>query len=244
MDILLVNAPYTVKIRPLCERIGLGYIAAVLRRNGYRVTILDLPLMGMEIKKTVKHVRAGKYSLIGVSIPFEEEFPLALKLLRQLRKVDAGAHITVGGHFPTFAHASLLHDFNEIDSVVRGEGEYTMLNLASALESRADLRTIPGLSFREDGNVAINPPRPLVENLDSLPFPARDTLVYSLRQDGVASVVGSRGCYGNCSFCSVNAFYRSAPGKSWRGRTTQNILSEIETLIEGWGVKEIGFEDD
>jgi radical SAM superfamily enzyme YgiQ (UPF0313 family) len=92
--------------------------------------------------------------------------------------------------------------------------------------------------------VVVNRPRRLIADLDQLPFQARDTLSEVMRRGGFASVITSRGCYGNCSFCSVNAFYARAPGSKWRFRSPEHVGREVEWLADRWGVEVFVFNDD
>jgi anaerobic magnesium-protoporphyrin IX monomethyl ester cyclase len=128
--------------------------------------------------------------------------------------------------------------------VVRGEGEYALLDLVQALNGGDTWTGIPNIAWCADGQITINQPRPLIADLDSLPFQSRDTLPEVVRRGGPAAIITSRGCYGNCTFCSVNAFYKIAPGHSWRGRSPAHIVDEIEWLVATWGANIFVFNDD
>lgn len=132
--------------------------------------------------------------------------------------------------------------FNKnIDSVIRHEGEITLLELINNLEDK-NLSGILGLSYRDSGNIFINSLRPIIKNLDELPFPKRSK--YSLYHgDNHFSILTSRGCSGNCSFCSVRAFYEY-DSPLWRCRSPENVVDEIEYLIGKYGAKVISFIDD
>ena len=160
------------------------------------------------------------------------------------------------------------------DSIALGEAEETFADLLAALEESRDWAVLPGLVGTEaaataaiaeaaaadrSGNPAATAPpggrsrspspkpRPLVADLDSLPFPARDTLPAFLaraRGPRTASVLRSRGCYGDCSFCDVRAFYAASPGPAWRVRSAAGVADEIEALVRDHGVEAVRFWDD
>jgi len=157
------------------------------------------------------------------------------------------------------------------DSIALGEAEETFAELLRALDTGRDWHGLPGLVAAGDarrlgetagsgeaGAGVGNPgaegahaprprPRPLVADLDTLPFPARDTLpAFLARSPGprVASVLRSRGCYGNCSFCDTRAFYAASPGAAWRVRSAGIVADEVEMLVRDHGVEAIRFWDD
>lgn len=247
MDVLLVVPPYYNKMKVMTSNVkeyaGVAFLAAVLRRNGYRVEILDADLAGYDVSETVEAIRRRRAELIGFSILQVAAYP-ALEIIKQLRSFGNKAHITAGGHYPTFAREEIFGECPGIDSIVMGEGEYTLLDLVRALDHGEDWKKVQGIAYLEEGRVVVTPPRPLIEDLDELPFQARDTLPEVMRRVGPASIITSRGCYGHCAFCSINAFYRISPGKKWRARSPNNVVDEIETLVRRFGTKIFVFNDD
>ncbi len=236
VDVLLVGAEEL-------ENLSTRYLAAVLRQHGYSVTLAAFSTPD-EMGTVVQQARRESPRLIGLSIIFQYRAPEFLALAAELRQVLPNAHITTGGHFPTFTASELLRDYAALDSVVRGEGELTLLELVDHLDSPSTWRDIPGLTFRENGQVVANPSRPLIADLDSLPFPARDTWPQHHLGIGVSPVVGSRGCYRNCAFCSIHAFYGSSRGKLQRFRSVPNLVDEMEQLYRDCGVRFFIFNDD
>ncbi len=146
------------------------------------------------------------------------------------------------------------------DSIALGEAEETFAELLRALDRGQDWTGLPGLLSAENarrlagggppagaGQVLPPTPRPLIADLDALPFPARDTLpAFLARTPGlrVASVLRSRGCYGNCSFCDTRAFYAASPGAAWRARSAANVADEVEALVKDHGIEAVRFWDD
>jgi radical SAM superfamily enzyme YgiQ (UPF0313 family) len=124
-----------------------------------------------------------------------------------------------------------------------------MLELANTLSSNANLSVINGLAWKDNGEMIVNPPRRLIEDLNQLPYPARDNIeVYNTSEwdykKRTANILASRGCYANCSFCSIKSFYNASKGKKIRFRDPKKVVDEIEYLQENYRVNQIFFSDD
>lgn len=124
----------------------------------------------------------------------------------------------MGGHFPSLSHREALAFIPELDSVVRFEGEETFLELADLIGQGRDWREIQGIAYRQQGAIQTNPLRPLIEDLDKLPYPDRSFDPGMVLGHYIFPILASRGCARTCSFCSIHMFYRSAPGKVVRTR--------------------------
>lgn len=240
IDALLIN-PYWSKLSEGIEHLGLGFMAACTRNAGFTVVIADAPVNGWNNDETIKKIKNYDPSVIGVSIPFQGGLSDALELIKLLRK-NFKCHITLGGIYPTFEYESLLSEYDEIDSIVLGEGELTFVELIKAIKDASPLSSVDGIAFRQNSQVITTKVRPLVENLDSLPFPDRDSLPEIIKEFGFASILSSRGCYGRCSFCSVDGFYSSF-GSKYRFRSAKNVVDEMEFLIEKYNVHNFMFND-
>ena len=244
LDLLLINPRYHLLEEPIQENLGLGYIAAYLRSKGFRVEILDGSIRGMSHKRLVKEIAKRPCRVLGVTVIYQGAAREQLAIVRMLKRKGLGAHVCVGGYFPTLAHRRLMEEMPEIDSIVRAEGELTVEALLERIRSGESLRDIPGLTFRDEkGEIVVNPARPLIPNLDILPFPSRDELPRAFERGGAIPILASRGCYAICSYCSISAFYRTAKGPAWRGRSAENVLDELEGLLATYPVKRVRFED-
>jgi anaerobic magnesium-protoporphyrin IX monomethyl ester cyclase len=248
LDALLVGAEEL-------ENLSTRYLAAVLRQYGYSVELAAFS-SAEDSEAVLRRAQRARPRLIGLSVIFQYRAPEFLALGAELRRILPEAHMTMGGHFPTFAARELLRDFPILDSVVRGEGELTLLELVEKLDTPAVWNDILGLSFRRAGHLVDNPPRPLIARLDDLPFPARDTPPQHHLGVGYSPILGSRGCYRDCAFCSIRSFYgaslKAAPrrghasnqGKIQRFRGVPDLVDEMEMLYHRFGVRFFVFNDD
>jgi radical SAM superfamily enzyme YgiQ (UPF0313 family) len=228
---------------PKVESLAIGYIASYLRANSFQVAIIDEEIFGSPRGQTIRQLQDA--DLIGFTAIAKTQIFQVIRTIKELKKNGCNAHISIGGHYPSFLYKELLSLKNTFDSVVRFEGEETFLELAKATEEKRNYYGIRGLAFRQNGKIIENNLRPLIENLDSIPFPARDTLPMVLEQGGLPVISSSRGCYNNCSYCSISSFYSSPAGKQFRARSAENVLAELIELKKNFpAINEIWFVDD
>ncbi len=240
MKILLVNPPmasYYHRLGLKYPPLGVGYIAGVLQKEGYKVKVLDLNVETIKISS----IPYQDFDIVGISTD-TTRYPLAINIAKYAKAKDC--KVVIGGPHTTFLDKETL-ETGFIDYVVRGEGEYILLDLIRALEGKKDISDVKGISYIKDGELIRNPNAELIKDLDSLPFPARNLLPmdrYTAKLDGTyaTSLVTSRGCPFNCSFCSASAF----SGVEWRSRSVNNIIEELEILHKKYGYKAIAFFDD
>jgi anaerobic magnesium-protoporphyrin IX monomethyl ester cyclase len=221
--------------------LGMGYLAAVLRRHG-------CPAEMMEVRDGPEAIAARLLErqplVVGFSLIFQFFLPQYRRLAQHLRAAGVKSHFTIGGHYPSLCHEELLKNFPEIDSVVRYEGEETLIELVDRLRAGADWRDISGIAYARDGAAVATEPRPLVQDLDSLPFPDRPYRPEQVGGFPTLPVLASRGCIRRCSFCSIHTFYRTAPGKVVRVRKPEKVIEEMLELRRSHGVRVFLFQDD
>ncbi len=249
MRVLLVNPESEVWSSRKHIPLGLGYLASSLRENGHEPYIFDMAVEDEPLAAEIERAEeAGRpYHLVGITAttPLIED---AWKAARTVKKY--GLPTLLGGpHLMLLPLESMERP--EVDFVLQGEAEFTIVELVDALEHGKDLGRVPGLFWRKDGNVVVNPPAPLVEDLDSIPFPAHD--LYKIEKytnlqpltDGLDkharsyTIITSRGCPYHCTYCS-----KPITGDTWRGRSVDNIIEEWRWLVKGLGATEIGVTDD
>lgn len=242
MTIVTLVYPY---FRPFNDKsifrfppLGLGYIAAYLKQHNISVDLVDCTFLSQE--EALQKVRRSDSKIIGIYSMFsmKNEAIQVAKLLRGNCEL-----LVAGGPLPTLNPEGFLQDF---DIIVTGEGEETMLKLVREVEKDADLSRLRGIAYKEEGQIKVTPLRDFTQNLDSIPFPARELFDnqayknYYSKKFGytITSMITSRGCPFNCDFCSQPIF-----GNQFRTRSAANIADEIETVLE-LGYERIWFADD
>lgn len=222
--------------------LGLGYLTAVLQSAGYTVVVVDVERPPHEL---VEIARRERPLLIGFSLIFQFYIRRYATLIRQLRAAGVDCHFTMGGHFPSLSPAQTLAQVPELDSVVRFEGELTLLELCDHLGAGTDWRTTPGIAYQgHGGGMEQTPARPLIRDLDDLPWPTRDFEPEQVLGCRAMPLLASRGCARTCSFCSIHTFYRTAPGKVVRTRNPARVVEEMRWLWEARGIRIFLFQDD
>ncbi len=224
------------------ENLGLRYVMANLQRHGHRVKLI--PFDPREPDAVVAVAKDTRPSLIGFSLLFQYTIEDFKPVMQQLRNEGVEAHLTAGGHFPTLRPTETFAELPELDSVVRFEGEATTLELLRQVGAPDSWGDIPGLAFRRNGEIVQTPPRPLVANLDDLPWPTRGETQTVVRGVAAASLLASRGCCFDCAFCSIRQFYAGAPGMLRRSRSPEDVIAEMQALHEERGVRLFVFHDD
>ncbi len=208
----------------------------------------------------------GGHPVVGISA-VTQVISSAGALADRIKEDHPDVLVVLGGYHPTFAHQEILQDFKSVDLCVRGEGEQTILEIVQVWRdywssirispriSDIDWGQIFGVTWRRGDEIVANPSRPNLTNLDTIPFPARDLLppldAYASYADTVAgkmrlkaSIISSRGCPFHCNFCSIITFYGDAGGKSWRGRSVENVVAEMIELADRYGASHFEFQDD
>lgn len=225
--------------------LGIGYLSAVLRRQGYAVLLVDIE---DDAATQVQRIVDARPLLVGFSLIFQFYLPRFHDWMSRLREAGVAAHFTMGGHFASLSPHRALDLLPALDSVVRFEGEGTLLALADRLGTGGDWRAEPGLSWRgADGHPVDNPLRHLVHDLDELPWPDRlplDQHRHRILGLPVFQMLASRGCARTCSFCSIQTFYRAAPGKVVRTRDPVQVVAEMRHLYDHQGARIFLFQDD
>jgi radical SAM superfamily enzyme YgiQ (UPF0313 family) len=223
------------------SNLGIGYLAAALKNCGYKVEVFDFEADRSTILSAVRDLEP---ILVGFSLIFQSYIDWFGSLIRYLRDNDITCHFTMGGHFPSLSYERTLKLLPELDSVVRFEGEETLLELTDFLTTGKDWRNVAGLAYRDGETFVASQMRHLVENLDSLPYPVRTFGKDAVLGRNMTSILASRGCARTCSFCSIHMFYRTAPGKVVRTRQPAEVAKEMRFLLDEHGISIFLFQDD
>ena len=219
---------------PLWSCLMTGYAASSLLDAGFDVRIIDATRLSFA--KTIMLLMDTPSELLAVhAVYFWERTGELFEMLSELRKKGYGGTICLYGFFPTLAWRDILDHAPEVDCVVVGEPEQTMVELARSLQA-GTAGPFDGLAARSHGEATLLGPRSPVQPLDRLPFPLRP----SLDAEETVSVLASRGCYNGCSFCLIPTL---DDGRAvWRGRSADNVAAEVAVLTER-GKRDIYFVD-
>ncbi len=272
MRVCLINPP---RIHPkawgkptVYQPLGIAYEAAVLERQ-HNVSIIDSPTegwknleqidekkyrVGLNNEETADRIKQCSPDIVGINIPFSGWSKAAFEVASTTKRVDKNIITVLDGLHPSARPVDCLSNPN-IDFVVRGEPEYTMFELLGALEQgrSEDLKKIEGIGFINNGKTVITPPRPEIQDLDSLPFPARHLLPMNIYFEAAKEnpirgeiskpytlILTSRGCPHKCIFCSNHIVM----GRTWRGRSPENVVDEIEQVVHTYSIEQIDFVDE
>ena len=227
--------------------LGMLYIATYLRENGVDISIIDEAAQGYSLKETVDWVKKEDPDILGFSTCSSSGRKAAL-IAEKVKNENPDIVTVFGNFYATFNAERILKKYPFVDAIIRGEGEHTSLELAKCLEKKGDLKKVLGINFRNNGQTISTPDRPLIKDVDSLPFPDRELLdvEYHNTTAGIvvapkkfSSFVTSRGCVFRCRFCGCRRLARTL----WRSRSVDNILEELH-LLSSQGYKQLLFVDD
>ena len=240
MRILFINPQFSRGFQQFSLNfppLGLASVAAYVRANGHDAVIAD-----QNIQDPNQTPKPEDFDLVGITAD-TPRFPQAMQLgawarARGLPVVMGGPHVSYWSEEPLLSGSA--------DYIVHNEAETGFLSLVNSLSQGGyGLDEVPGLSYLEQGQVVHNPGSRTALNVDELPYPARDLLPirdYDLYLDRrkATSVISSRGCPFNCSFCASSQLF----GLKWRPRSPESMVDEVQWLQDTFGIQSIYFMDD
>jgi len=268
VKILLVNPPQS--FYPGSDLVsgniplGLMYVGAVLEKTDQKVEILDAFMandeprtvgdtveIGMPREAIKSEIQKRKQDVVGIANPFSSQVEHAKNVAEIAKEVNHEILTVVGGPHVTVVPKEFLNEAGQVDVVVRGEGEYTFPDLIKAQEGSIPFKAVEGIAYRQNGDVALNPPRPLIKNLDELAYPAYHLvdmeqylnpvkIEYRSFKSRALAMITSRGCPQKCCFCSVHLHM----GTAFRAHSPQYVADHLKFVIDKYDVKNVFFEDD
>ena len=231
--------------------LGLGYLASTLREGGHEPFIFDAAIEDVPVEYYIEQAeqQGRPYELIGITATT----PLIADAweMAQTSKKYGLTTVLGGPHLTIMPRESLEPQHSYVDYVFKGEAEHTFLELVNTIEAGQPVELLPGMHMRRNGEIVSDYGSPMIEDLDSLPFPAHDLFKidrYTNLQpltDGLDrharsfTILTSRGCPYKCTFCS-----KPVTGDTWRGRSVENVVAEWRWLVKELGATEIGVTDD
>jgi radical SAM superfamily enzyme YgiQ (UPF0313 family) len=228
--------------------LGVLYCATVLENAGLEVSVLDQAAKGFSTPQAISWVKKENPDILGLSV-LGSSSREAGTIAKLVKKENPNLCVVFGNYHPTFNAERILKKYSDVDVIVRGEGEYVSLELTNCLQKGENLKKVEGITFRDSkGKIVATPERPLIKDVNSLPFPNRRLVdcEYASKIFGIktaskkfTSLLSSRGCPFQCIFCACRNFARGV----WRPRSVENIIQELEFLY-GEGYRQFLFVDD
>jgi len=245
--------------------LGLAYLGAVLEKHNIETKVVDCLMEGWDRKVDISNqtVRIGLSDdrikevikdfapdIVGINNLFTKQKDNAHRIFALAKGISKDIITISGGAHPTVLPDAVLGDAN-VDYVVLGEGEKTLLDLIGSIEGKKDISTLDGIGFKISGSIKIIPKSRFIDNLDEIPFPARHLLdlerYFGLkmshgrrRRRKFSPIITSRGCPALCNFCSAHKVW----GRRFRKRSPENVIEEMKELKDTYGIEELIFEDD
>ncbi len=218
-----------------CPPLGIMYMASVLEKAGFSCQIIDCDVVPDSMEKLSQ---LDGVEMVGISA-CTVTYNSALKIAAEIKQRTPSTKVVLGGPHVTFTAEETVRE-EWVDVVVRGEGEETILELAQYfLQGKGALENIVGITYKDTVDLQSTPDRPFIENLDSVPFPARHLVDYSkyLHPGGI---VTGRGCPYKCQFCAAGPL----SGHQYRVRTVHNVLEEIKECYQKYHICQFSFVDN
>jgi anaerobic magnesium-protoporphyrin IX monomethyl ester cyclase len=231
--------------------LGILSIAAMLEKSGRPVQVTAAEVLRLKTKDILREIQAYDADLIGMSVTTENRFEI-FTLARAIKEAFPRKTLAIGGPHATMAGLDMVANVPAIDLAAIGEGERTILDIAEWQEAGGDLSElakIKGIIYRRDGRPYFTGPRPMIEDLDPLPFPGKQLIPmerYDFRWPvgdkflRATNIITSRGCPFNCNFCSTPTNW----GRHVRGYTPQRAVAEIRWNRDNFGAEVLWFFDD
>lgn len=252
MKIILINPRLREWSPNIWIPLGLTYVASVLEKEGHIVKIIDMNAERMTDSDLIQNLNKDT-NVVGIT-GMITEYQKILKISTLVKDTLPDVKIILGGPLATTLPRELL-EYSHADFLVMGEGEKTTPALIHAIEHESDVAEIRGIAYRNNGKVIITEPVIPIDDLDTIPFPARHLLnmdkytknhfeSFGFEIEGYdkirsTNLISSRGCPYDCTFC-----FRDMWGYKWRGRSAKNIVEEMELLNSKYGMNGFLFNDD
>ncbi|MDP2167691.1 MAG: radical SAM protein [Thermodesulfovibrionales bacterium] len=226
---------------------GLAYIAAVLRKNGIDVTVYNQDKHHYSDDHLKEYLDKNRFDIVGVSvIAGYYQYRKLLGISGAINGSKQRPFYIIGGHGPSPDPEFFMRKTGA-DAIVIGEGEITVLELLDAVSGKRPFSSVKGIAYNDGGKTAVNERRPLIKDIDTIPFPAFDLFPIDLyrllrmphtrNSDFVMPMLSGRGCTFRCTFC-----YRM--DKGFRPRSNEAIIEEIKLLKRDYGITFIAFSDE
>ena len=222
--------------------LSLAYLASALEEEGHEVRIVDSIALGYGLNDLARELKAFDPDIVGLTATTPSIYK-AYEVARLAKELLPNCTVVLGGPHASFMSVEVLEECPHVDVVVRGEGELTFCDLVNRLARGLGPGGVRGITYREGGVVKWEEPRPLIKDIDVIPWPAYHELPMDKYQfEGLrfGAMLTSRGCPYKCIFCASSKLM----GKVWRGRKAEDVVEEARFLMDKFGIREVEFLDD
>lgn len=245
MRICLISPPYASAVESVIGTssppIGLAYLASMIRSK-HDVKIVDANILGYGLEDVRRELKSFYPDIVGITSTTPSIYE-AYRVAEIAKEVREDCTVVIGGPHATFLPEETMIECNDIDVVVKGEGEETFRELVDTIERGEPLDEVRGITFRRGGKIVDTGLRAFIMDIDRLPFPSLDLLPverYELQGVKYLPIISSRGCPFKCSFCASSRLF----GGCWRGRNPEKVVEEIRLAYEKYRIRNIEFADD
>jgi anaerobic magnesium-protoporphyrin IX monomethyl ester cyclase len=231
--------------------INIGYLVSYLKKNSINCLVRDYEVENFSEPEFIEYIRKTKPTLAGFSC-MTPHILHAARMASIIKSNFPDIKTVAGGVHPSAIPEQTLREFSQFDMVIAGEGERTLAQLYNKITSSGSLNDVEGLVFRNNNGIIINPKRPLIEDLDEVPFPDRNVVNFDYYKRShvskgfsrsvikIAEMISARGCPYNCIFCASKVVHSNKV----RFRSHANIIAEIEELVDKYKIEHLSFLDD
>lgn len=228
------------------DNLALGYLTSCARQAGYTVKIIHAEHNKYNLIDIQKLIKKYTPKVIGISLTAQRAYPIVKEYIEKIKDVSS-ASIYLGGIFPSIAYELILKECKGVKAICLGEGEKFIVDYLNVIvKGQGELKDISGIAYLDTNDeVIVNGKKNVIEDLDSLPLPAKD--FFEDMKEEISSgfyyahISGGRGCYGNCSFCSMSCL---TDKNNRRVRSPKNVVNEIKYLQNTYGINCFYFVDE
>lgn len=222
---------------------GVKSLMHSLEAANYKSQFINSDLLDLSMEQLVSILEyMGEPDLLGISM-VENNVEMVVKFLDVLKERNYKTKIVAGGFFPSLCYEELMENCPYLDYCITGEGEKAIVELVQCLEGKKTVTHIPGLVYRDERNQIIANSQ-IELNVSQMTMNYNTNMPYLIERGGAEYIFTSRGCNGNCKFCSIKAFYQYIPKRPWREICISNIVDRVEDLNKNWHQQIIPLWDD